>query len=139
MSQCQECLRPLQVGTMVHTVYMQEHEDESCEWCDGITNDSPCDECGGTGKRGPGGTFYYLRCDDCEKFLQAVHDAEIAAGCPEGETQPPYEMMREYIHNGGMEEARKYWLTARIKFPELSTSGYLGWLWRKTFELVSSI
>lgn len=137
-TQCMECRRDFSVGTTFHCTYMQEDDecgacrDGDCECPDGDC-ECPDEDCCSCDEPDYGMTFDYKRCDDCEKYLDAVEKAELAAGCGRDEARPPYEMMIEYIRNGGVSEAKKYFIEAVKRYPELKTSGYLAFLWWRMF------
>jgi hypothetical protein len=132
---CYECGDKIKPGQFVHHIYMQEHEDERCEWCDdGKTSDgTECQDCDGKGVRGPGQTYDYDRCQNCHKFLQAVESAELEAGCSSYEATPSLEGMIEEIRNSDADEAKRYFKKALRLFPELKRGGYLGRLWNRMF------
>ena len=133
---CDECFRKFPVGTTRHVVYQQEWEEcqacanGECE-CKHADPDDPIDcQCA---EPSYGETFDYQRCDECNKFLAAVEQAELDAGCPPGESLPPYCGMTEYIGNSGIDEAKKYFVKALRMHPELKASGYLTMIYGKMF------
>ncbi len=131
--ECEECGATIEPGQTIHSVFMQQYEQcHVCEMgecvCDHKTNDD-C-QCATPVF---GETFDYDRCEQCEKFLQAVEDAEVEAGCSKAEARPAFQEMRNDIVDGGMREAKKYFKRARYAYPELVASGYLGKLWRCMF------
>lgn len=136
-TRCDECYATIEAGEFVHKIYQQEQE--RCGTCENGFCDCPKDEggdcVGGCQCEEPdyGESFDYQRCENCHKFLQSVEAAEIEAGCRIWEARPMLPMMIEDIGNGGIEEARKYFKKARVMFPELVKSRYLGRLWCKMF------
>jgi hypothetical protein len=128
---CDECGCPILVGQMLHHIYQQEYEE--CRDCE--EGDCSCerDKCCQCKEPDVGNTCDYDRCDQCDKFLQAVEDAEVAAGCSKSDARPALGEMRDDISNGGRDEARKYFVAARRMFPELVASGYLHAMWQRIF------
>lgn len=132
---CDECRRVMPAGTAMHHLFLQEHEE--CRACE-------ADECECLGKGDDhecvcpdpqyGESYDHDECDDCHKFLEAVQAVEIEAGCRRAESRPALGEMVNDINEGGMQEAKRYWQRARLEFPGLAASGYLGWLWRETFQ-----
>jgi hypothetical protein len=135
-TQCDECHTTIPIGGIVHHIFQQENE--SCSDCeDGYCTcprdeDGDCLDCCCLDPN-YGESFECDWCDECDKFVKAVKAAEIEAGCPEHQSRPLLTQMRDSIHDGGMEEAKKYWIKARSLYPELVASGYLGKLWRRVF------
>lgn len=129
-TRCHECGRMIAADSPVHHVYMQQYEE--CRDCE--RGDCSCgDDCCQCPDPAVGETFNYDCCEDCQKFLYAVQVAEEEAGCSGDETRPWLGGMTEAIHDGGRDEARRYFKTALRMHPELRASGYLGWLWRWMF------
>jgi hypothetical protein len=126
---CDECCTKICVGDPLHTVYMQEHEE--CGRCD--NGECECDKCCQCPEPDIGETFSYECCDQCHKFLQAVENAELEAGCDRSDSRPSYGAMHEEIRDGGAHEAKKYYTHAARDFPELVQSGYLKELWQEMF------
>ncbi len=126
---CDECRRTIPAGVAYHHIHQQESE-----WCKDCENgDCECvGDCCQCEHPSTGESFDYDRCLDCNKFLQAVENAELAAGCSISDSRPPLGEMRDTIHECKY-EAEKYWRQAAKDYPELVKSGYLGWLWRRTF------
>jgi hypothetical protein len=133
---CDECWRLILAGQMQHHVHQEEYEecqrcaDDDCDCqkngngrCDGCQCDQPA----------TGETFDYNRCEECDKFLKAVEQAEIEAGCDLSDSRPGLCGMIPEIQGGGREEAGRYFQKALRMFPELKASGYLGWLYKRMF------
>jgi hypothetical protein len=119
---------------------MEEHEE--CRVCEEDMCDCPEDEngekvCLNNGCQCEttdlGESFDWRCCSQCHKFLDAIHDAEIEAGCRESESRPMLTSMVEEISEQDCKEAAKYFKVALRKYPELKMSGYLGNLWKKCF------
>ena len=129
-TRCDECGTAIPAGATFHHTYMQEAE--ACLNCE--HGDCECvGDCCQCESPTVGETFHYDCCVECFKFLEAVQTAELEAGCAIDEARPPLGDMREYIRDGGMEEAKKYFQLARVRYPELAQSGYLGQMWRRMF------
>ena len=132
-TRCNECDRIIPSGDFMHTIHQQEFEEcQACAngECDCHEVDDSCCQCE---EPDYGETFDYVRCLQCDRFLKAVEAAEIKAGCSINEARPLMPRMIEDISDGGRQEARKYFKMARVMFPELVASGYLGDLWRRMF------
>ncbi len=138
---CDECNRTIEIGETYHHIYMQEYEE--CQDCENDGCECPLDEDGGRichkngcqcEKPSYGEDATYDCCQECQKFRQAIHDAEIEAGCREYESQPMLGSMFEEIQEQDPIEARKYFKTALRLFPELKQSGYLGRHWKSSFS-----
>lgn len=133
-TKCLECYGVVPYGATLHTVHMQEHEEcHVCEYgeCDCPKDkDGDCKEC----KCDPpdyGERFHYHRCEDCNKFLNAIQIAEEEAGCGNDEARPLLTEMRDQLREAGPREAKKYYQVAMREYPELKD--YLTWLWRRLF------
>lgn len=133
-TRCDECGAAIDDGAFIHTVYMQEAEE--CLRCDNGECTCEEDKCCQCEKPDIGETFDYTQCEGCHKFLEAVKAAEIEAGCNEYTSRPAYTAMIDDIGccNGDRDEAKRYFKKARVMFPELVTTGYLGKLWRRMFS-----
>lgn len=120
---CLECCEIIQPGDRYVTIYQQEHEEcvnDGCE--DGCVCDDP----------DFGETFDYLRCDHCDKFLQAIRSVEHEAGCAPDDQQPLLEGLFEELRNIGQHnsrEVKKYVRQALLMFPELKS--YFRKHWRR--------
>lgn len=128
---CDECYKTIGVGEMAYHVFMQEHEE--CQTCDSFECECAEGQCCACEKPDYGETFEYDRCEECDKFLQAIEAAEIDEDCDPSESRPALTSLREDISNAGLEASKKYWLKAVVMFPELKASGYLGKLWKRIF------
>jgi hypothetical protein len=143
---CQECREQIPVGGTLHCIHMQEHEE--CHRCFGDHFDEDdercpcsalkdrygaCTECK-CEKPDFGESEDYWRCENCDKFLNAVESAEVEAGCSTHEARPGLGMMLEDIINGDRHGAKRYFKTALAMYPELKASGYLGRLGKFIFD-----
>lgn len=128
---CLECYSLIKEGDIKHTIHMEQHEE--CQICYDGECECKKDECCQCSNPTFGEEYDYHRCVSCNKFLKAVHDEEIDAGCGENESQPPLEMMIEYLQEGGEDEAIKYLKRAIKEYPDLKRSGYLGKIWNRMF------
>lgn len=135
-TRCDECHCRIQPGELVHHLFQQEHEEchacENCE-CECPDVDDFCHECK-CEKPNFGEDFTYDRCDGCHKFLEAIEESEIEAGCKSWEARPHLCGMLEEIREGDNDdhrEAKRYWKKAREMFPELMESGYLKRIWKQ--------
>jgi endogenous inhibitor of DNA gyrase (YacG/DUF329 family) len=119
---CDECGKNISRGEWRKTVYQQEHEDTSCQFCDGGKADDgdECGDCDGTGERGPGNTFEYHCCEPCEKILRAIETLEIAEGCRPPETRPGYGFLQETLTSTSYDDREKYVAKAIEMFPEIA-------------------
>ena len=134
---CSECGQTIPVGAFAHTIFMQEYEE--CRACEETECECPYDSDGNPicwtkgcqcEKPELGETFDYVRCDGCDKFLQAVESAEIAEGCDRLEARPNLPMYDD-MQGIGQEECKKYWIKAVEMFPEFKR--HFGMLWKRIF------
>lgn len=128
---CDECCRVIEIGETVHHIFMQQYEE--CHRC--YEGECECEEekCCQCSLPKFGEMSDYDRCQECDKFLQAVENAELEAGCDRRDSRPPLTEMRSAIGDGGIAEAKRYFKMAKRDFPELAKSGYLGRLWKRMF------
>jgi hypothetical protein len=130
-TRCDECLATIAVGAFVHHIHQQEHEE--CQDC--YAGECACEKnrCCQCESPSYGETFDYDRCEDCHKFLQAIHDVEIEAGCREWESQPLLLSMVESVQEGDKDQAKKYVRKAIQMFPELKVTGYITRIAKRIF------
>lgn len=138
-ARCDECGVNIPAGVEHLHVYQQEHE--CCEDCyDGV-----CDCLGEDGDASDdheckcdepnlGESYTYECCGDCEKFRQAIYDAEIKAGCDHYEAHPPMAGLVQALIDAGQEECEKYFAMADEVYPELRASGYFARMFPKWFN-----
>ena len=117
---CLECGSVIAVGEFIHHVHQQEYED--CQFCE----DDYC----GCETPDFGETFDWHWCENCDKFLRAIKQAELDDGCSESESRPAMPFWED-IQNIGSDGAKRYWVVARRMFPEIGA--YLDRLWVKMF------
>lgn len=122
---CCECSCQMTAGMKCYRIYMQEGDGYECLNCYGDIDE--CD-CGDSDTIGNIETYY--ECHDCVKFLNVVKKVEIAAGCKQAESTPPYGEMYEYFIHMDLCELKKYFISARRSHPELVENGYLKRLWK---------
>jgi hypothetical protein len=132
VTRCDECHRKIQPGETVHHIFMQQYEE--CHACD--VAECECEErgkeCCACDKPIFGETFDYDRCDECEKFLEAVQAAELEEGCSQYESQPDLGDMLSSIREVGASEAKRYYKAAMRLHPTLKP--HLVKLWRGLFS-----
>lgn len=125
---CCECGFPINIGEEYELLYLRQYEE--CHLCyEGECSCDP-DKCCQCDPAYFGETSEYTTCLNCTKFLHAVEEAEVESGCHRNEARPHLSQMEFDIRDGGMDEAKKYFKTARRLFPELVSNGYLGRLWK---------
>jgi len=136
---CDECGAMIPTGAFAHTVFLQEYE--TCRDCEDGECSCPCDEdedpiCLSMGcqceQPSFGETFEYIRCENCDKFLNAISQSEIDAGCHPHETRPAMPMWDD-LAGIGRDGCKRYWKKAAKMFPELVTNGHLAKLWNHAF------
>lgn len=123
---CDECGRTMPAGSTRRYVYQQEHE--TCYDCDDEDPDH---------QHNYGETNEYTSCDECRKMLAAIEIAEIEDGCDPAYSHPGLTGMVDAIIES-RSDSKKYFQAAAKASPELVSSGYLGWLWRR-MSWVSSV
>lgn len=137
-TRCDECSRVIEPGVVVH--HLHQEESDECLRCE--RGDCDCgfgpngvgeveDKCCACPEPDFGRSFDYDRCDDCDRFLQAVEAAEVEAGCSRDDARPECGKMIEDIGNAGHDEAKRYFAKAYEMFPDIKP--YLGRLWNDHF------
>lgn len=127
--ECQECWTEIKINEEYQQIFMQESEE--CLECENEICYCEEDKCCQCEKPDYGETYLHRRCLECVKFLQAIEEVEIAAGCKGEETRPPLEHMLESLSYS--DDVNKYFKTALKKFPELKKSGYLKRIYKKVY------
>lgn len=128
---CHECQRDITAGCTLHEIEM--HEYDECQVCYDGECKCPDGDCCRCEQPQYGEDCHWQVCNDCFRFLEAVQYVEEDAGCSGPETRPLLFRMQEAICDRGLAEAKPYWQRARKLYPDLASSGYLGWLWREVF------
>lgn len=135
---CNECGAIIPVGSVVHHVFMQEHEE--CNACYSGECSCPLDvfevpscsegncQCA---KPAFGETFAYDRCDECERFLRIIQEVEIEDGCPPYESRP---MLCDMIESLQQADSKRYFRRAIKDDRSLQKSGYLGRIGKLVFS-----
>lgn len=132
-TKCMECNAVINIGDDMCCIRMRQYEDDEheCPECNGESisfteEDGVCDRCNNKGHVGPGETYDYHRCVNCDTFLNVIQEVEQEEGCDAHESRPRLEMMQEQIRDGDRKNAKKYFKHALKSHPELKANGYLG-------------
>ena len=115
-TRCDECGRSIPPGEEFFHLYQQEHE--GCQQCGAPWEDweephKPCQD----GDCDFGETCEYQCCLWCHNLLKAIHDEEIALGCPEHASQPYLFGLSDAMWES--DNWKAYGVRARAMFPEL--------------------
>ena len=121
---CDECPNTIKKGDDYRFIFQQE-SDGRCLCCDTYEKDEcDCDE------MNLGETYQHNICLDCQKFLDAIKEVELAEECKEYESQPPLGELHQALYDNYKWGDKKYVELAINKHPELKNH----WQYRNVVE-----